>query len=316
MRDLFFVLIGDRFLCEEKRKEILTAFQKEFGPDLAVTMRRAGEVPVKNLLSEARVLPFLSPAQIFCIRDVESFTQDEIALWGEYLKSPHPKTFLLFEAESLEKTHPFLEWAGKARQVYFLQAQSEKIVARFIQEKIKQAGKKMTRQTQELLEARVGDSVSLLDTLLEQLILYVGSKEEIDPEAIERLDEKLESFEGDDLLQAIAQRNFTQALAVLNDLLELNFRDFPAVLGLLHWQFRRFWEAKRWQAEGASDREISFRLRLSPARTSHFFRELSGFTQEKLEKILEGLFRLDWELKSGRAEGRYEIERWLANSIS
>ena len=316
MKCPLFVLLGDRFLCEEKRKEILANLQKEFSAPLALTILRADEIILKDLFSQARTLPFLAPAQVFCIRDVDQFTKDEITLWGEYFKSASPRTFFIFEVESLDRNHPFLEGAGKTRQVFSLASEGEKFANRFIQEKLKQAGKRMTAEARKLLEERVGETYLFLDSLLEQLIAYSGEKPEIDRAMVEALEEKLESLEGEDLLQALAERNFTKALAVLNDLLELNFRDFPAVIGLLHWQFRRLWEAKRYQSEGLSEREISFRLRVSPNRAAGFFKELSRFSREELEKILEGLFQLDWQLKTGRAEGRYEIERWLATAIS
>ena len=310
-----FVLIGDPFLCEEKRKEILEALQKKSGAKLSFNLRRAGEFPLKNLFSEARTLPFLAIAQVFCILEVDAFSKDDLASWEEHLKSPPPKTYFLFESENLDGKHPFLQWAGKAGQVYFLNPQGEKMMTRFIREKLHRAGKTLTREAGEMLEDRLGDSYSLLDSLIEQLILYAGSRSEIDRAAVETLDEKMERLEGEDLLEATAERNLTKALAALNDLLQVNFRDFPAVVGFLHWQFRRFWEAKRWLLEGKTESEISMRIRLSSSRAAGFFRQLGRFKKEELEKILEGLFQLDWELKSGRAEGRYEIERWLVSSV-
>ena len=309
------VLIGDSFLCEEKRKEILASLQKKSGAKLSLSLCRAGEFSLKNLFSEARTLPFLATAQVFCIQGAEDFSKEDIALWGEYLKSPASHTYFLFESENLDRDHPFLQWAAKAQQVYFLNPQGEKIMTRFIREKLERAGKTITNEAREMLEERLGDSYSFLDSMIEQLILYAGSRSEIDRAAVDTLDEKMERLEGEDLLEATAERNFTKALAALNDLLQVNFRDFPAVVGFLHWQFRRFWEAKRWFLEGKTEREISMKLKLSTSRTAGFFRQLSRFKKEELEKILEGLFQLDWQLKSGRAEGRYEIERWLVSSV-
>lgn len=283
-----FVLVGDPFLCEEKRKELLTSLQKEFGSNLSVSLRRAGDFSVKDLLSEARTLPFLSPAQVFCARDAHEFTKDEILLWGEYFKSPNPQSFIFFESDALEKTHPFIQWANQAKQVYFLQAESPRVASRFIQEKLKRAGKKITSDAQRLLEEQVGDSYLFLDSVLERLVALAGEKIEIDRSLVSAVQEKLEQFQTADLLNAISERNSAKALAVLNDLLDENFRDFPAVLGLLHWQLRRLWEVK-----GPSSR----------------------FTKRELEKILEGLFGLDWQLKTGRAEGRYEIESWLVRTL-
>ncbi len=315
MKFPLFVLVGHPFLSEEKRKEILASLEKEFGSPFPVTVRRALEVPVAQLVNEARTLPFLASAQAFCLREADQFTKSDWAIWQEYFESPHPRSFFLFEAESFEKNPPLVERASEARQLFFLRPKADSMRARFIREKLGRAGKTMIPEAERLLGSRVGDSFLFLDSLLDQLILYTGERKEIGPADLEILDEKLIQLGGDDLLRALAERNVGRALEALNDLLEANFRDFPSVSGLLHWQLRRLWEAKRWQAQGVGEREITSKLRLSPARTSYFFQELDRFSLVELERILEGLFELDRELKTGNAEGRYEIERWMISGI-
>ncbi|MBI4115864.1 MAG: DNA polymerase III subunit delta [Candidatus Omnitrophica bacterium] len=286
----YFVLVGDSFLCEEKRKEIITAFEKEINSRIPVSLKRAGETPLETILSEARTLPFLTQAQAFCLRDADQFKKGEIELLANYFESPPPQTLFIFEAESLEKNHPLLTQIGKKRQVFFLRGGGERITSDFIQRKLKQAKKKITPEALGRLISQVGDSFIFLDTLLEQLILYSGDKQEIDRSCIEAFEERLEEFEGGDFVQALSDKNLPRALEILNDLLEINARDFPAVVGLLHWQLRRFWEAKKES------------------------KQLGRFSLKELEEILEGLFELDWKLKSGRAEGRYEVETWLINA--
>lgn len=310
-----YLLIGDPFLCEEKRRELIASLQKEFGQELAVVVHRAEDIPLETLLSEARTLPFLARAQLFCLRDADRFTKGELELWSTYFQSPSTHTIFLFEAESLEKNHPLFGWARKSGRVFSLQPEREKVVSNFIRRKLGESQKKITAEALELLESRVGDSFVFLDSVLDQLILHVGNRSEIDRAAVEALDDKLTRFEGFDLIQALAQRDFPKALEILNDLLELSGEDATSLVGLLHWQLRRFWDAKRWLAQGLMEREVASRLRLFGSRHTLFFKQLHRFSTGDLEKILEGLFDLDWRLKSGRAEGRYAIESWLATSI-
>lgn len=310
-----FVLIGDPFLCEEKRKEILLSLKKKFGPNLALTLRQAGDTPVESLLSEARTLPFLAPAQVFCLREAERFSKKDLEPWDSYFKSPHPHSFFIFEASSLERGHPFLQWARSGGEIFSLGAESGKLVRHFIREKLRQAQKQMTGEALELLESRCGDSLVFLDSVIDQLIVCAGEKREIDRAAVEAFEEKLIHFEGYDLMEALAERKLPKALEILGDLLTLSSQDPVSLMGLLHWQIRRFWEAKKGLAEGVPEREISSRLRLFGARGSLFFQHLQRFSLKELEGILEGLFDLDWRLKTGRAEGRYEVETWLVNAI-
>lgn len=281
MKFPLFVLIGDSFLTEEKRKEIIHSLEKETGTPLPITRRRTGEIPVESILSEARTLPFLASAQVIVLTGVEEFRKDDLELWASYFKSPHPQTFFIFEAESLEKNHSFLEGAGRQEQVFWLRPETEKLVARFVGEKFKRAGKKITQEALRLLESKIGDSFLFLNSVLDQLILAAGEKLEIDRQTVEAWEENLERYEGYDLVEALASRNITRSLEILDGLLELSGQDVPSLIGLLHWQLRRSWESRK---------------------------------EAVYEKALEGLFYLDWQLKTGRAEGRTEIERWLVSA--
>jgi len=233
-----FVLVGDSFLCEEKRGEILSLLEKEFGPPLPVVIQRAGEAPVADLLAEARTLPFLARAQVFCLREADRFTKGDIALWGDYLGSPAPRTFFIFETESLAKGHPFLDWAARAKQLFLLETQSGRMAVHFIREKLRRAGKKMTPEALTVLEERLGTSFGLLDTFLDQLILSVGEKAEIDRSAVEASEERLFRWEGQDLVKALAEKKAQKALEALEDLLEQSSRDFPSARPVLRRQSR------------------------------------------------------------------------------
>lgn len=312
-----FVLVGDPFLCEEKRNEILLSLKKELRvSDLPLKAGRAGEVPVAELLSEARTLPFLAEAQVFSIRDADQFTKNDLELWEAYFRSPHPRSFFIWEAESLDRGHPFLELARRRGQAFLLRFQRERIASDFIRRKLKQAGKKITAEAEGLLLTRVGDSFIFLDSILDQLILYTGERPEIDRSAVEAFEEKWARLEGFDLLDALGQKDLAKAIEILNELLELSGQDATSLVGLFHWQLRRFWEARRWLEEGVPEREIALRLKLYSGKEALFFKQARRFSVEELERILEGLFELDGRLKTGKAEGRYEIEDWLARAIS
>lgn len=311
----FFVLIGDSFLCEEKRKEIVRLLEKEFGP-LAVSVSRAEETSVASLLSEARTLPFLASAQVFCVRKAEEISKNDLELWKSYLKSPTPRSFFIFEAESLERNHPLLQIAQGARQAFFLKNEEGRIQADFIRRKLHFFRKRISQEALELLEARVGDSWVFLDSILNHLVLAVGEKEEIDRTAIENFEEKWPQWEGGDLMEALAEKNISRALEILHELLAINGQELPSLLGLLHWQFRRFWQAKKWLNLGISEREISARLKLWSSEAGVFFKRLRRFSLKELERVIEGLFVLDWQIKTGRAEGRYEMEAWLVGNLA
>jgi DNA polymerase III subunit delta len=309
------LLAGDPFLAEQKYDQILKALQAKTKGELAVHSRSLSETSLDSILSEARSLPFLTAAQIFKLSNAQVLKEKNSEALERYLKSPSDFSYLVFEAESIEKDHFLSKLLASSGGVFLMEpSQKKKSGDRLIREKMRRAGKNLTPDAMEILEEQAGDAPAFLDSVLDQLILYSGTEKEITGAMVEAFKENWKEPNVFALTDAIAARKTGEALVLANQILEKSDREMIGLLGLLHWQIRRFWQAKTLLEEGAAQAEIMRRCRISPKQAPFFWRQLQSFTRKKLEKILEGLFDLDWKLKTGRAEGNAAIETWLVNA--
>ena len=123
-----------------------------------------------------------------------------------------------------------------------------------------------------------------------------------------------EDWTQDDIFKitnAIAERNVARGLRLLREAMDQNEKDIVGLIGILHWQIRRLWLARALLDSGLSQNEILKKCHISYKQATFFWRQLQGFNKTKLEKALEGIFQLDWKLKTGRVDGPVALESWL-----
>ena len=298
-------------------KSLTSEIGKKIKGEIPCQVFRLSETSLKTVLTEALTLPFLAAAQIFRLREADHLNREAIDSLGEYLQRPASHTFLIFEAESLGKSEPLVKLLREKGEVYFLEDYEKKPAgARFIREKLQQAGKTMTPGAIARLEETAGDAPSFLDSILNQLVACAGTESRITEEMVSALEEKWGSVNVFKFTDAIAGRKTDVALTLLHEILEDSEKDVISLIGLLHWQIRRLWQARILLEAGEGEGAILKKCRIPPGQAGFFMRQFKGFPRRKIEDALEGLFLLDWKLKSGRAESPIALERWVVEATS
>ena len=313
-----YLFTGDSFLTEKKYEVVLAQIQAEFkGSEVSLQSVYLSDTGLDSLLAQARNLPFLTAAQVFRIQDAGILKEKACEPLGRYLENFPKTSFLVFEAASIEKDHPLLKFAQKHGQAEQMEAAGRKSAsAAFVRDKIRRAGKTIQPAVLQRLEEQMGDSPAFLDSLVEQMILYSGEEKEITEDMADHFQENWKTVDVFTLTDAIVGKRSGQALSLVKQLLEENDKELIAVLGLLHWQIRRFWQARVLLDEGNPEGVILKKCKISPRQAPFFMRQLKSFSRKKLEQCLEGLFQMDWKIKTGRAEGPLALETWVVQATS
>ncbi|HXV27504.1 MAG TPA: DNA polymerase III subunit delta [bacterium] len=310
-----FLFLGDPFLTEEKIKSCLESLEKKTKLEIPCVTYDLSVTSLENILMQARVLPFLAQAQAFRIKNADSLKKSDQEAIGSYLKEPSGSTFLFFESETIEKANPLVKIIQKRGEVHFLGDQEKKAAGRrFIQLRLKQYGKSMPPQAIDRLLEEAGDHPMLLDSMLERLFHYAGEKSQMTEEMVDTFREDFQSANVFELTDAIAQKQTGRALRLLAKSLEDHDKDWVGLLGLLHWQIRRLWQAKILREKGLSESEIARRLKINPRQSSFVMRQLERFDRSQLEESLEELFQMDWKIKTGRSEALPGLEAWVVRT--
>ena len=309
------LMVGDPFLMEERVKFLLAETRSKIQGEVSLQAYKLTETPLETIFSAARTLPFLTSFQIFRLQEAQSLKDKKIEVIADYLANPSTSSLLIFEAAELAKDHALAALLSKTGQVIFLEASEKRSAGgRFVRDKIKRAGKVLAPGVLERLEEQAAEAPSFMDSVIDQLVLYAGEKAEITEEMLDQFEENWKEPSIFVLTDALAGRKVKEALVCLEQILAQDEKEIIPMLGLLHWQIRRFWQAKVLSDEGVSQSEILKRCKISPRQAPFFWRQLQPLSRKKLEQALEGLFQLDWALKTGRAEGAVDLEQWVVRT--
>lgn len=311
------LFIGDPFLTEGKLKTFISQLESKIKGAAALESRWLSESGLEEILTQLRTPSFFAATQIFRIRDSKDLRKDDLELLESYLESPAESAYLVFEAEEMERSHPLLSLIQKKGKVVFVEnAEVRSAARRFIREKLKNFGKAASPAVLARLDAQAMESPIFIDSVLDQLVSYAGNQKEITEEMLNVFSEKWAEPNVFQLTEAIAAKKSSLALDCLKRILEENDKDLVGIIGLLHWQVRRLWQAKVLSAERRGESEILRACKVYGPQAQSFLRQARMFSRAQIERSLDGLFQLDWKIKTGRVNGASALEAWVVEAAS
>ncbi len=307
---------GDPRWCEESLEELGRRIRAKTPGEIHTQTFYLTENSLDPALAQARTLPFLMSFQILRLKEAQCLKAKNFENLERYLSAPSPLTALIFEAASgLERKHPLVELVQAHGEVRFFDEDTHapRQGKSFVNLKFTAAGKSVDPAALRRLEEQAQIAPSAVDTILDQLILVSGNARQITDEMVQAFEEKFSEVDGFALIGAIASRKTARALVLLRELLDQNAGDYFSLVGLLHWQIRRFWQAGMLLEKGEPESLVMKKCKVSPRQAPYFLRQLRMIPNAKLAQALEGLFRLDWNLKTGQAEGEAALESWVVS---
>jgi len=311
------LLIGDPFLVREKRKQLVSGLKKDIAGDITETTVHLQSSSLDQVLAEARTLPFLITAQIFYLEEAHVLKKHHIEMLATYFEKPSESSYFIFESSGMDKKHPLLDLVKSRGRVFLLEESSKRTaVGQFMIEKLKAYGKTIRPEAVRVLEERMGDAPIFLDSILEQLINFSGEEKVITEGMLDHFEENWKEIDVFKLTDALAQGNTGQSLVILNQLAEGGETEVISLLGILHWNLKRFWRGRVMLDEGQGQDAIFKVCRIYGRQGSFFMRQLKAMPLARLEKALQSLFHLDWQLKTGRREGHKALEPWIVQATT
>ena len=306
-----FLFTGDEFLRRKKVESLLTHLVPK--PLRFTNLFRVYPEDLRwpDLMVQAKTIPLMGGAQVFWITQVERIKENSWAIFETYCKEPATESYFIFEADELSAGHPLMKLVKQFGAYQHFESKIAQGGFEVLREKLKRSGKTLTQEAWRELEERLGGSLSLMDTCLDQLILYCPH-ETIDAEVIQQVASNFFRYEVFDLTDALARKDCAQALQIFRYFYDLN-GDITSTVGLLHWQIKRIWKAKNILARGGTREEVERILKISPSRLALFLKQVDRFNLETVEQFVKTLWQLDWDAKTGTCDEAVAVETFLAS---
>lgn len=315
-KPFLYVFTGDEFLRRHKIESLLRELISPEATSLRLTNFShlyPEDLDWTSVFTQAQTPSLMGGNLVFWISQAEDIKKGDWSTFESYCSKALPDVYFIFEADELAKAHPLAKLQANFGKHIHSGTQGPDSGFQILRNKLKQFEKTMTPGAWQILEERLGASQRLMDMALDQLVLY-SEGSVIDEAQVRALASEFFQHEPFDLTEALARKDTSEAIQVFHYLYDLS-GDLTSVVGLIHWQLRRIWQAKRILARGAGPDEVGRKIRVPPYRLSSFINQVRRFELETLERLIEKLWKLDWNSKRGIGEETVAMEILFAELV-
>jgi DNA polymerase III subunit delta len=307
-----YLIAGDAFMRRAEYDSLIAQLKSSATGTCDLQSFDVTDTPMNQILSAARSLPFLVDSQILRVKQADRLKEDGLSELEGYLKSPFDKTVLIFEADKADEKSRLAKLAHEYGLVIRpVSADRMKREVQFLRARLAEEKKTITPEAQKQILDMCGEAPMFLESMIDRLILFAGDKTQIDGAMVAQFDEDWTEVRIFDLSDAILARDSRKALHVLRKLFEME-DDIYSMLGFIHSQIKKLWQAKILIEEGSAPSQIAVRLGMKSSYVSgNFFRGLEKFQLAKLETAIDELHQLDRKSKTGRVTPVAALEMWL-----
>lgn len=314
------LLLGSEpYLSDRCRSAIVEKFIPQAARQWAITRIAASADGLAELLSRARMMPMLTPAQILILQDAEALERggDEASesvagQLSDYLADPAPFSILIFEAASLDKRRKlFKALADKALVVELTTGSAN--VAALAMDMARELGAEIAPDAAAELAEAVNGEISKVRLELEKLSLYASGRR-IEVADVEALVVSARKFTVWKLAEVLAARDRRAAMDFLDGVLRAG--EQPAqIVGALAWMYRKLIEARELPA-GTQPFQAARDLGTRAETAAIALTQSRKMSREALLAGMVELAEADSELKSGRPDPRAILEFLIAKLTS
>jgi DNA polymerase III subunit delta len=261
----------------------------------------ASEVDPLRVLAVARTVPMLATRRWICVTEIErweSKKDDTLTAFERYSATPIPSTVLVLCADKLNARHKLLTHAKKHGYYLACEPLDKRMLPSWLAQQAKQRGCSLDPEAASLIAEVVGPDLSVLSDLMERLCLFLGGSGTVTEETVGTLIPVVRPSTVWELLEAVAERNITRALASLAKVYDPSDRGLRLV-SLLLWSTRQLVGFEAARSTGQSPAEAAKIAGLPPFRAGKVESQLRKLQRPDLERWFLVLRHVELSLKGG-----------------
>ncbi|MDQ2906268.1 MAG: DNA polymerase III subunit delta [Ktedonobacteraceae bacterium] len=225
---------------------------------------------------------------------------------------PETAVLVVLVDEVLDTSSPLLKAAqAHGKEIKSLLPKGTTLES-WIVKRAKSSGAAISPDAAALLANFIGSQLRLLANELDKLAAYVGPGATIRVEDVRILSAQVQETRIFDLTDALAQRNRTQALDILHDLLA-NGQPPLMLISLITSQVRSLLLVKELAQKGMRVPQIASTIGMAPFLAEKILRQVHKFSMPQLEDAYRQLLAADAALKRSRLTPEMALDLLVVN---
>jgi len=225
---------------------------------------------------------------------------------------PDSTVLIVLVDEELPASSPLLKAAQEHGKVILSKLPTGAGLTSWIKKRAQGNGVKISDEAVSLLADFIGNQLRLLASELDKLATYVGAGGTIEASHVRLLSAEVQASRVFDLTDALAQRNRTQALNLLHELLADGQHPL-ALLPAITSQVRNLLLVKEMAASGLRAGQIAPAIGVAPFVVEKAMRNIGKFSSAQLEKTYHRLLETDAALKRSRLTPEMALDLLVVN---
>jgi DNA polymerase-3 subunit delta len=219
----------------------------------------------------------------------------------EYMDSPNEETCIVFIADHADKrmkTVKAIEKVGKVRQ-YAVKKSYE--LPDYVRKYLRSREKTIAPRGLDLLLLLCSEDLGMISSELDKLILYVGEKQRIEEEDVQRTVAKSAEASSFLLSDAIGLRQKEKVKRYAEDILShTKPGEYAMLFGYLVNYFRLLIRVKDLFTRGGNEKAMAKELGIHEFRVKKAMEAQKKYSMEQLMAAMELMLDCDYKVKSGR----------------
>lgn len=293
----------EKFLVNEAIRAIKNVFCTDMLSCFNIDTVTAKTFSMRQIISYAEIFSLALSNRLVIVNDADSVSKESNILLEKYLKSPNPRSVLLFIFDKFDLKNKLQSELIANKIFYSFDHPNDRDMINIIRERTNKYRLIASKDIIDLLRIEIGNNISLLERALEKLALVCNNRI-VTKKMIEDQIAQVVFQDSFDLVHALVLKDKRR---VIENCIKLKKRHENPInlIGLIAWQFRIILKVKIYMSNGLNESEIASKLNLYGFRLRIAI-EAAKFTNVKLQiKHIGDLVELDRKLKTAK------ISLWL-----
>jgi len=239
--------------------------------------------------------------------DTDKTQKDALA---SYIENMPPYTCLIFYEDEIDKRIKLANAISKKGLLVGFPFQEPMVLAKWVIKELKSQGKDIDMLTASKLVDSCDEGMTEIYNEIKKLVMYLGDRTHVSSKDVDEICSKSIKGRIFDLTDAIAEKNLSGALKLLNDMIILK-EPLPKILFMITRQLRLIMEMKLLLTSGHSKNEAAAKMRLTPYASGKVYKQSGGFTIDKLKEAIEDSLEMDLAIKTGKMNDRMAVELFI-----
>lgn len=309
------------YLIENAIKEIKLILNDEM-IDFNLDNIDGRETTLDQIISSIETLPFMDDRKVIILKDFEllkgkkkNFSDEDEKYFIEYIDNIPKTTTLVFVVYGeIDKRKSLVKKISKNGVVFNCDKLSDIDLFKWVKKKfeinnihIDNAQVMYFIDQEGYREKNSEKTLSDLENEINKISSFVGNKNKVTNDIIDQLSQKKVENDIFKLIDYIGQKNSSDAMKILNDMLYEGESVF-GIFSMIARQFKVIMQVRQLQIQGYSSKSIAEKLKLHPFVVGKALKQTKNFSDEIIIDILNSILESDFKIKNGLVRDTLSIE--------